>query len=557
MNNKFPKKGHAEKHDADEFQAERTAAKKKFTDADKKEFWKNFDKDFGASSGRKDDAVKGGEKRNAKFDRTDRKASHSDKSKSYSGGKDEKGQRAERNDRKSFGDRPKKFEGSEGRADKKSFGERRKFEDRKGEGKSFGDRPRKFEGGEGRADKKSFGERRKFEDRKGHGSHFSDERPKRYEDRERKEGNSFSEGSKGFKDADAKPEKKTFQDVMNSAYSQRFDKGDNKKEPREERPPIVFETVELKDRFETKRERKESFERREPKEFKPRRGDRPPSKAAEKETARAAFLEHFDNENPNEKVYDAKGNRGVRTEQQAYGNIEIMPLNKFIAHCGVCSRRDAVELIKKGKISINGKVATEPGYKVLPEDIVQLDGKPLKVQKNLVYVLLNKPKGFITTTDDPKGRRTVMDILGDNIKERMFPVGRLDRNTTGLLLLTNDGEMAQQLSHPKYENRKIYQVTLDRNVSKADFEQIIKGLELEDGITQVDQLEYLDKKNEIGIEIHSGKNRIVRRIFEHLGYEVEKLDRVMYAGLTKKNLKRGQWRFLTKQEVINLKHLRK
>ena len=150
-----------------------------------------------------------------------------------------------------------------------------------------------------------------------------------------------------------------------------------------------------------------------------------------------------------------------------------------------------------------------------------------------------------------------MDIFGDNIKERVFPVGRLDRNTTGLLLLTNDGEVAQQLSHPKYENRKIYQVTLDRNVAKADFEQIIKGLELEDGITQVDQLAYLEKKNEIGIEIHSGKNRIVRRIFEHLGYEVEKLDRVMYAGLTKKNLKRGQWRFLTKQEVINLKHLKR
>ncbi|MBL7707012.1 MAG: rRNA pseudouridine synthase [Taibaiella sp.] len=332
-----------------------------------------------------------------------------------------------------------------------------------------------------------------------------------------------------------------------------MDRGEVEKIDKEDRKPIEFEAVELENRFETKSDKKPSFERKE------RRNDRDErnSRHDRKDDKQAAFLEHFDYENPNEMAYDTRGNRGVRTEQQQSGNDEIMPLNKFIAHSGVCSRRDAVELIKNGKIAINGKIATEPGYKVQPEDVIQMDGKPLKVQKNLVYVLLNKPKGFITTTDDPKGRRTVMDIFGDNIKERVFPVGRLDRNTTGLLLLTNDGEVAQQLSHPKYENRKIYQVTLDRNVAKADFEQIIKGLELEDGVTQVDQLAYLEKKNEIGIEIHSGKNRIVRRIFEHLGYEVEKLDRVMYAGLTKKNLKRGQWRFLTKQEVINLKHLKR
>lgn len=629
MNNKFPKKGHAEKHDADDFQAERNAASKKFTDADKKEFWKNFDKDYGTSGKRNASGEENSSKKDNKF--SDRKARpDANKSKGFERSYDRKGkgERTERGERKPYSDRPKNAEGTTRSNENKSFGDKRKFDSERSDRKFQNDRPKSYEGGarnrdakpygdksrkfdverserksfndrpknlEGRHDRdskpygdkprkfdgerserksfhdrpknyeggrdsnsKSYGDKpRKFDGERKERSSFND-RPKRYESGDRKEGKSFDrKPSRKFEGDEQKPQRKTFQDVMNNAYNQRFDKGDSKKEPREERAPIEFESVELKNRFETKFDKKESFERSERKDFKEKRGDRPAPKEDKKSSARAAFLEHFDYENPNERVYDAKGNKGVRTEQQEYGNLEIMPLNKYIAHCGVCSRRDAVELIKNGKITINGKVASEPGYKVLPEDIVQLEGKPLKVQKNLVYVLLNKPKGFITTTDDPKGRRTVMDIFGDNIKERMFPVGRLDRNTTGLLLLTNDGEMAQQLSHPKYENRKIYQVTLDRNVSKNDFEKIINGLDLEDGTTQVDQLEYLDKKNEIGIEIHSGKNRIVRRIFEHLGYEVEKLDRVMYAGLTKKNLKRGQWRFLTKQEIINLKHLRK
>jgi 23S rRNA pseudouridine2605 synthase len=232
-----------------------------------------------------------------------------------------------------------------------------------------------------------------------------------------------------------------------------------------------------------------------------------------------------------------------------------MPLNKYIAHCDVCSRRDAVTLIKEGKVTVNGELVTEPGFKVTIEDVITLNDKKLIVQKNLIYILMNKPKGFITTTDDPKGRHTVMELVESHIEERVFPVGRLDRNTTGLLLLTNDGELTQKLSHPKHEIKKVYKATLDKNLSKDDFEKILKGVVLEDGPAPVDQLEYLDSKNEIGLEIHSGKNRIVRRIFESLGYEVEKLDRVMYAGLTKKNVLRGKWRFLTKQEVINLKHI--
>jgi 23S rRNA pseudouridine2605 synthase len=230
-------------------------------------------------------------------------------------------------------------------------------------------------------------------------------------------------------------------------------------------------------------------------------------------------------------------------------------LNKYIAHSGECSRRDAAELVKQGKVKVNGELVLEPGYKVQPGDAVSMSGKKLTPQKDLVYVLLNKPKDFITTTDDPEGRKTVMDLVDEELG-RIYPIGRLDRNTTGLLLLTNDGLLAQKLSHPSNNIRKVYQVTLDKNLTKGDYEKISKGLELEDGLINVDAIAYLENRNELGIEIHSGKNRIVRRIFESLGYEVEKLDRVSYAGLTKKNLPRGKWRLLTDKELILVKHFR-
>lgn len=233
---------------------------------------------------------------------------------------------------------------------------------------------------------------------------------------------------------------------------------------------------------------------------------------------------------------------------------EAMPLNKYIAHCGVCSRREAATLVKEGKIKVNGKVAEDPGYKIQPNDKVSYKGKELSYQKDLVYVLLNKPKNYITTTDDPKQRRTVMELVKGVRAERIYPVGRLDRNTTGLLLLTNDGELAQKLSHPKHNIKKVYKVTTDKPVTEEHFEKIVAGLELEDGKIKVDALAYLEKKNELGIELHSGRNRIVRRIFEHFGYVVDKLDRVMYAGLTKKNIPRGKWRTLSPKEVIMLKH---
>ncbi|WP_246269339.1 pseudouridine synthase [Chitinophaga oryzae] len=237
-----------------------------------------------------------------------------------------------------------------------------------------------------------------------------------------------------------------------------------------------------------------------------------------------------------------------------------MPLNKYIAHCGLCSRRKAVDFIKEGKVTVNGTVILEPATKVTSADTVTLADKKINLTKNLLYILLNKPKGFITTTDDPEGRKTVMDLIQDATgEERVYPVGRLDRNTSGLLLLTNDGELAQTLAHPKHNIKKIYQVELDKPLTKTDFDQIVAGLTLEDGVAYVDALGYVDPKDkkQIGIEIHSGKNRIVRRIFEHLSYNVEKLDRVMYAGLTKKTLNRGQWRYLNEKEVILLKHFKK
>jgi len=235
----------------------------------------------------------------------------------------------------------------------------------------------------------------------------------------------------------------------------------------------------------------------------------------------------------------------------------VMPLNKFIAHAGICSRRDAAEVVKSGKVSVNGQVIIEPGFKVNARDEIRVQGKKVSATRSLVYILLNKPKDHITTTEDPEGRKTVMDIVKKATPERVYPVGRLDRNTTGVLILTNDGELAQKLSHPSYEVRKIYEVTLDKPLLKKDFDELLQGITLEDGFISPDALAYTDTKDKriIGIEIHSGRNRIVRRIFEKLGYDVRNLDRVMYANLTKKNVERGKWRFLSEKEVRLLKFM--
>ncbi|HQV07138.1 MAG: pseudouridine synthase [Chitinophagaceae bacterium] len=238
---------------------------------------------------------------------------------------------------------------------------------------------------------------------------------------------------------------------------------------------------------------------------------------------------------------------------------EKMPLNKFLAHAGICGRREAAAFVKQGQVKVNGNLVTEPGYKVNHNDEIKYNGKKIFLTKNLVYILLNKPKDYITTTADPQGRKTVLSLIQRATKERVYPVGRLDRNTSGVLLFTNDGELAQKLTHPSHEIKKVYQVTLDKALTKADFEKILFGIQLEDGLIKADALAYSDArdKKQIGIEIHSGRNRIVRRIFESLGYTVKNLDRVIFAGLTKKNIERGKWRFLQEKEIRDLKHFTK
>lgn len=274
--------------------------------------------------------------------------------------------------------------------------------------------------------------------------------------------------------------------------------------------------------------------------------------------------EYFDKKKAATRQQAAATPPGQQTKQEK-PNIQrkpsdsSMPLNKFIAHAGICSRRDAADMIKKGLVKVNKELITEPGHKVTEKDEVNVNGKKVFLAKELTYILLNKPKDYITTTDDPQKRKTVLDLLRKSTDQRIYPVGRLDRNTSGVLLLTNDGELAQKLSHPSNEIKKIYAVTLNKPLEKKDFDKIIAGVKLEDGPASVDVLAYADVKDktQVGVEIHSGRNRIVRRIFEHLGYDVKNLDRVVFAGLTKKGVDRGKWRFLSEKEVRDLKHFGK
>lgn len=251
------------------------------------------------------------------------------------------------------------------------------------------------------------------------------------------------------------------------------------------------------------------------------------------------------------KKKDVKAKLTPRTTTKDDGKIR---LNRFIAHSGVCSRREADELISRGLITVNGKSVTDLGTKVSAGDKIRYKNKLLAAEKK-VYILLNKPRGYVTTVEDPHADKTVLDLISDACPERVYPVGRLDKSTTGILLLTNDGELTGKLTHPKYKRKKIYHVFLDRPVTKNDLFQLTEGIEIDGEMISADAVSYADAddKTQIGIEIHSGQNRIIRRIFEKLGYKVEKLDRVYFAGLTKKNLPRGKWRFLTSKEVSMLK----
>ena len=261
--------------------------------------------------------------------------------------------------------------------------------------------------------------------------------------------------------------------------------------------------------------------------------------------------QHGPGYNPNAK-YSLK--KRIEYKEENVDPNEPIRLNKYLANAGVCSRREADEFIQAGAVLVNGTVVTELGTKVLRSDEVKFRDQPVTMEKK-VYVLLNKPKDYVTTSDDPQQRKTVMDLVKNACPERIYPVGRLDRNTTGVLLLTNDGDLASKLTHPKFLKKKVYHVYLDKAVTATDLQKIAEGIELEDGEVHADAIEYASPTDEkqVGIEIHSGKNRIVRRIFESLGYRVVKLDRVQFAGLTKKNLRRGDWRFLTEKEVEMLR----
>jgi 23S rRNA pseudouridine2605 synthase len=424
---------------------------------------------------------------------------------------------------------------------KRSFGDK-EFKPRKSSGDGE-DRPRRSFGDRDDKPKRSFGDR---EDRPKRSFGDRDDKPKRsFGDKEFKPRKSFGDGEdrpkRSVGDRDDKP-KRSFGD---KEFKPRKSSGDGEDHPQrsfgdgEDRPKRSFGDKEFKPK---KRDSDGEDHPKKEKSF----GDRP------RKSLRKAEIHGKKKEKSTRK-------RIIKEPASEEAGSNEMPLNKFIAHCGICSRRKAVDYIKEGKVTVNGEKIVEPAFKVTAKDQVTLNDKRIYIQKNLIYVLLNKPKGYITTTDDPEGRQTVMELVEDAAdEERLYPVGRLDRNTSGLLLLTNDGELAQKLAHPKHNIKKIYHVELDKPLTKADFDQIIEGVTLEDGLALVDALGYVDTKDkkQVGIEIHSGKNRIVRRIFEHLDYKVEKLDRVMYAGLTKKNVNRGKWRFLTEKEVILLKHFK-
>jgi len=276
-----------------------------------------------------------------------------------------------------------------------------------------------------------------------------------------------------------------------------------------------------------------------------------PERFSDKDTPRRS-KPPFDKSKPYNRPAGSRARPARKSEDQG------IRLNKYIANAGICSRREADTLIQNGAISVNGQIITQMGYRVNPGDSV-LFGDQRLINEQKVYVLLNKPKDYITTSDDPQSRKTVMDLVRNACRERVFPVGRLDRNTTGLLLFTNDGDLAKKLTHPKHRVRKIYHAELDKPLTKADMDQIARGIKLDDdSFVKPDDIAYVEKsdsKKEVGIDIHSGQNRVVRRIFEQLGYKVTRLDRVVFAGLTKKDLPRGKWRFLTEKEVSFLKML--
>ena len=414
--------------------------------------------------------------------------------------------------------------------DDKGFGEKRSFGDRK---KSFGSDDKKpFRKRDDDGDKKPF--RKKFGDDKGFGEKRS------FGDRDKK---------KSFSSDDKKPFRKREDDGEKKPFRKKFgdDKGFSEK------------------RSFGDRDKKKSFGSDDKKPFRKREDDGGEKRSYRDSDDKKPFYKKRDDSDGEKKSFNKDGEKRRKFKPRGakkpnHNSDDFLPnpdgltrLNKYLSNAGICSRREADDLIKAGTVSVNGKVITEMGFKVGPTDKITYAGETLRHQKK-IYLMLNKPKDYITTTDDPQERKTVMELIAGACKERVYPVGRLDRNTTGLLLFTNDGELATKLMHPKFGIKKVYQVTLDKNLKAEDYEKLTEGFDLEDGFIKPDELSYINgNKKELGIEVHSGRNRIVRRIFEHLDYEVIKLDRVVFAGLTKKDLPRAKWRFLTDKEVGFLK----
>jgi len=425
-------------------------------------------------------------------------------------------------DKKTFG-RPSKF-AKEGNDERKSFGRPTRFSKENADNRKSFDKSSRFSK-EGNGERKSFDRPSRFS-KEGSGERKSFDRPSRFSKEGGSERKSFDRPSRFSKEGGS--ERKSFD------RPSRFSKEGSSERKSFDKPS----------RF--SKEENKGFDRSKGKDF----------SAAKKYSSTPEYQEQREN---NDFKYSA--NRKFRpANKPANKEVEddgLIRLNRYISNSGICSRRKADELIEAGVISVNGEVVTELGTRVDPaKDEIRYNSERLKREK-MVYILLNKPKDYITTTDDPQERRTVMQLVAKATKERIYPVGRLDRNTTGLLLLTNDGNLADKLSHPKHGVTKIYQVELNKTLAQGDFNKIQFGLELEDGFIKPDDISYVTgaSKREVGIQIHSGKNRIVRRIFESLGYEVIKLDRVVYANLTKKDLPRGRWRYLEEKELIQLKHL--
>ena len=384
--------------------------------------------------------------------------------------------------------------------------------------------------------------------------------------RPRREGD--SEGTREFRPRVATKEKR-------SSYNPHFTAENRLRPEYEERKPRAersFDRAERGERSFNRTERTERGERNFNRTERTERGERSFNRTERTERAERSF-NRDDNRRPksggrpasSERRSDSRGGakRGFapKRDEKPRSYPKYNPnrvsgeirLNRFISQSGVCSRREADEFILAGVVTVNGQVVTELGTKILPTDEVRFNDERLQGEKH-VYIVLNKPKGYVTSLEDPHADKTVMDLLRDACTERVYPVGRLDKNSLGLLLITNDGDVTRQLTHPSYRKKKIYQVTLDKALTRADMDTLTEGITLEDGDIFADEVAYASEdKKTVGVEIHSGRNRIVRRMFEHLGYSVQKLDRVYYAGLTKKNLKRGDWRFLTKDEVMRLK----